>query len=116
MTQILNCIGKLVDYGVQTGLVAEEDRFYITNRLLELFRLDGMDDLPHVWTADDSLPATLGEMCDYALAHGLMEEDSVTWRDLFDTRIMGILTPPPSQVIGRFWAQYAHSPKEATDD
>ncbi len=116
MTQILNCIGKLVDYGVQTGLVAEEDRFYITNRLLELFRLDGMDDLPHVWTADDSLPATLGEMCDYALAHGLMEEDSVTWRDLFDTRIMGILTPPPSQVIGRFWAQYAHSPEEATDD
>ena len=48
MTQILNCIGKLVDYGVQTGLVAEEDRFYITNRLLELFRLDGMDDLPNL--------------------------------------------------------------------
>lgn len=114
MAQILDCIGKLIDYGIQTGLVAQADRMYTVNRLLELFKLDATDDLAQVWTSDDNLSVLLGEMCDYAFAHGLMEEDSVTWRDLFDTKIMGLLTPPPSQVISDFRKRYASSPEEAT--
>ncbi|MGI6269390.1 MAG: UDP-glucose--hexose-1-phosphate uridylyltransferase [Candidatus Howiella sp.] len=115
MTQILDCIGKLADYGVRTGLVAAADRIYITNRLLELFGLDEMGDAPYCWTSDDSLSALLGEMCDYAFSNGLLKEDSITWRDLFDTKIMGILTPPPSQIIADFQKRYDASPKQATD-
>ena len=54
-------------------------------------------------------------MNDYAVANGFIEEDTITNRDLFDTKIMGILTPAPSVVRQIFQQKYMNSPKEATD-
>ncbi|MBP3475056.1 MAG: UDP-glucose--hexose-1-phosphate uridylyltransferase [Lachnospiraceae bacterium] len=109
-------IRKLVQYGLNTGLIEPEDTIYTTNRLLELFQLDELEDSDEQITmAEDELEAVLGEMMDYAYEKGIMTENSIVYRDLFDTKIMSMLVPRPSEVIGKFHGLYAKSPKEATD-
>ena len=116
---------ELTEYGLVTGLVEPEDRRFTINRLLELFHLDELDDevaaayakrTPMTQeSAEAALEGILNEMLDYAAEDGLMPEDTITYRDLFDTKIMGMLVPRPSEVIKRFQALYQISPKEATD-
>lgn len=108
-------IEKLVAYGVETGLVPPEDVVYTTNRLLELF---GMDEPPE-YGADgigtEELEVLLGRLCNHALEKGLIPDDTVTYRDLFDTKVMDLLMPRPSEVIRRFRELYEASPEAATD-
>ena len=110
---IFNSIKKLVTYGLETGLITEEDRIFTTNELLELLNLDEYEEPEETYT-DVELESTLAEILDYACENGLLE-DSIVYRDLFDTRIMGLLTPRPHEVIRTFQELYAKSPKEATD-
>ena len=89
-------IRKLVQYGLLTGLVPEEDKIYTINRLLELFGMEELQDLEEDALAEventgvEDLEAILSAMLDYAYEAGFMEENSVVYRDLFDTKIMGI--------------------------
>lgn len=110
-------IRKLVAYGVSAGLVPTEDIVFTTNRLLELFGLDELEDADSSVTMDVSeLEEVLGRMCDFAYEKGLMAENTVTYRDLFDTKIMSMLMPRPSEVIHKFWELYEkESPEAATD-
>ena len=109
-------IKKLVQYGLNTGLIEPEDKIYTTNRLLELFRLEELEDGDEDVTMEvEELETVLGQMLDYAYEAGIMTENSIVYRDLFDTKIMGMLVPRPSEVIARFHALYEKSPKEATD-
>ncbi|MCM1048339.1 MAG: UDP-glucose--hexose-1-phosphate uridylyltransferase [Clostridiales bacterium] len=116
---IYNNIKKLVEYGLMTGLIEEADKIYTTNRLLELFKLDEPDEEPEddstVTMTVDELETVLGEMLDYAYEHGIMTENSIVYRDLFDTKIMSMLVPRPSEVIAKFEAKYEQSPQTATD-
>lgn len=113
---IQNNIRKLVEYGLKTGLIEEADKIYTTNRLLELFQLDELEDSGEDITMEvDELETVLNEMMDYAYEHGIMAENSIVYRDLFDTKIMSMLVPRPSEVIAAFEAEYEKSPKEATD-
>lgn len=109
----------LTQYGVKTGLIRQEDVGYTSNQLMELFSMEEPDektdeilDLP---CDREHLAMVLDRMLDYAAKHGLMEEDTVTRRDLFDTKIMGVLTPRPSEVIREFEARRKSSTKAATD-
>ncbi len=116
---IQDAVRKLTEYGIVTGLITEADRIYTTNRLLELFDLDepgetGEQDNQAEVTTED-LEGILAEMLDYAHESGMMPEDDIVHRDLFDTKIMGILTPRPSEVISTFHALYEKSPRQATD-
>ena len=116
---------ELTEYGLVTGLVEPEDRRFTINRLLELFHLDELEDeVAAVYakrtpmtqeSAEAALEGILNEMLDYAAEDGLMPEDTITYRDLFDTKIMSMLVPRPSEVIKKFQALYQISPKEATD-
>lgn len=109
-------IRKLVSYGVQTGLVPEEDVIYTTNRLLELFELDELEDRDNVTMREDELEEVLKGMLDYAYEKGILKENSVVYRDLFDTKIMSMLMPRPSEVIRHFHELYEQvSPEAATD-
>ena len=112
---VCNLIQNLVEYAVQKGMAEPSDRVYLTNLLLgELKLADFTPDQPE----DAPLPeleTILKGLCDYAVQAGLIPDDTVTQRDLFDTRLMGILTPRPSQVIAEFNARYAVSPQKATD-
>lgn len=112
---IQDSIKKLVEYGLLTGLIEKEDKIYTTNRLLELFGLDELEDGGEdAAVSVEDLEAILKEMLDYACEKGLTQ-DSVVYRDLFDTKIMGLLTPRPSEVIRTFREKYASDPKDATD-
>lgn len=99
-------IAALVNYGVASGLLDEADKIYTTNRLLELFGIEEYDDVEVTQQinnpADFDLESLLKEMLDYAAEKGLMPDDSIVYRDLFDTKIMGCLVPRPSDVIFTF--------------
>ena len=105
-------IKGLIDYAVSRGLADEADRVYCVNALLALLKTDSFDDT--VPAAGLPLHELLDKLCDYAAEKGLIE-DSVTYRDLFDTALMGALTPRPSEVQKKFAALYAESPQKATD-
>ena len=106
-------INELVAYGIREHLVDEADKVYVTNCLLELFRQmefteeDVVDERP--------LASILEDMCQYAYSNGIIEDNTVTITDLFDTKIMGLLTPPPSVVRKTFDEIYKASSKLATD-
>ena len=106
-------IKQLILYALRNKLIGEEDRLYMTNSLLAALGLGEYEepDAPE----ETELEVILRDLCDYAAAHGLLEADSVVFRDLFDTKLMGILTPRPSEVVRTFSALYALSPKAATD-
>ncbi len=109
-------IRQLVQYGLQTGLITEADKIYTTNRLLELFRLDELEECSEeVSMSVEELETVLAQMMDYAYAQGIMTENSIVYRDLFDTKIMSMLVPRPSEVISEFETRYERSPMEATD-
>ncbi|MCI7813834.1 MAG: UDP-glucose--hexose-1-phosphate uridylyltransferase [Lachnospiraceae bacterium] len=107
-------IEKLIQYGLKTGLITEDDISYSTNLLLDLFQQDDFEK-PEVDTENLDLEEILKNLLDYAYENGILKENSVVYRDLFDTRIMNCLMPRPSQVIGKFHELYEKSPKEATD-
>lgn len=116
---------KLTDYGLATGLIQPEDKQYTINRLLELFCLDELEDAvaeaykqkPAMTQemAEEALEQILTEMMDYAHEQGILEEDSIVYRDLFDTKIMDLLVPRPGEVIRRFRELYQEDAKKATD-
>ncbi len=116
---------RLTDYGLATGLLAPEDKIYTVNRLLELFGLDELEDEvvaahdkePAMTQeqAEDALESILSEMMDYAHEKGILSEDSIVYRDLFDTKIMSLLVPRPSEVIAKFRDLYKEDAQKATD-
>lgn len=116
-------IKKLVVYALKTGLIEAEDIDYTINSMLELFQLEDYQDLEEegivaqakrISGEELKLETILTSLLEYAKENGLIE-DSIAARDLFDTRIMGLLTPRPSQVIAKFKDLYSIDPKEATD-
>lgn len=110
---VYEAIKKLVTYGIETGLISEEERIYSTNLILDVLKLDDYEE-PQEDYKNVELQPVLKELLDFAVEKGLIE-DSVVYRDLFDTRLMNCLMPRPSQVIKNFKEKYAVSPKEATD-
>lgn len=105
-------IKKLVNYGIKCGLLTERDRIFTTNLIIDAL---GMDEFKDTEVDDEiNLEEILSDITDYAVEKGICE-NSVTYRDLFDTRIMACLMPRPSEVTDKFWGIYKKSPKEATD-
>ncbi len=110
-------IKQLVEYGVANKLIEEEDRIYTTNIILEMLKLENYTEpetVKRIETPSD-LEETLTGILDYAVEKGIIAEDSVVLRDLFDTKVMNALLPKPSQVIQTFYEKYKISPREATD-
>ena len=105
-------IKALVEYGVRTGLIEAEDTIYTRNRLLEaLCEEDYADEEAE---QSENLALLLDGLCDEAVKRGIIE-DGATSRDLFDTKLMGLLTPRPSDVNRTFRALYKEPPEKATD-
>lgn len=104
-------IASLVQYGLEKGLIDACDRTYIINGLLSALGLDACEE-----TAPEALPLEdiLRGLLDSAVERGLCADD-ITSRDLLDTRLMGVLTPPPREVRARFQALFKSDPVKATD-
>ena len=111
-------ISALAQYAVDRGLIEENERIYSINMLLDVLKLDEYnpcDDEDKVISLSSDLEAILQFIDDYAYDRGLIKENSVVYRDLFDTRVMNCFVRRPSEVIRIFNEKYAVSPKEATD-
>ena len=106
-------IKKLVEYGIQTGLTPECERIYTTNLLLDLMKEDSYEDV-EIDAENIVLEDVLKGLLDEAVARGIIE-DSIVYRDLFDTKLMNCLMPRPAQVQKTFDEKYAQSPEAATD-
>lgn len=105
-------IKELVQYGLDKGLLLAEDEIYARNQILDVLNMDEYEDMEI--TGSRSLEEILMELLDYACEQGLIE-DSIVYRDLFDTRLMNCLMPRPSEVTAKFWDAYKTSPETATD-
>lgn len=104
-------LDALINYAVDRGLIESADKTYAFNRLLEQMALDSIND-------EEAVSAPLNEildaLCDDACRRGLIDNNIIS-RDLFDTKLMGVLTPFPHEVRQKFFTLYAESPEKATD-
>ena len=110
---ICAAVQNLIEYGVRTSLITRADEFVIRNELMDVLHLnDWKDCIPA--SDSDSIDDLLLPLVDYACEQGIIE-DTTSSRDLFDTKLMGILTPMPREIISEFQKRYAASPVDATD-
>lgn len=113
-SSISDLIAELIIYGSKSGLMEEDDEICCRNKLLELFEEAEYAPTKDVTSARE-LHLILEDMMDIAVKKGLIENDTIAQRDLFDTKIMGLITPAPSTVRHHFKSLYEESPKKATD-
>ena len=113
---VCEAIKKLVQYGLDTGLIRERDAVYARNQILEVMGMDEYEE-PGDISGEICLEEVLKELLDYAYeTTGALKENSVVFRDLFDTKLMNCLMPRPSEVADKFWKIYhEESPEAATD-
>ncbi len=105
-------IDGLIKYALEKGLIEKYDETLCRNRILEIMQADEYNE--PTTSCDMPLADILTALCDIAAEKGIIE-DTITYRDLFDTKLMGALTPMPSQVISKFNSLYKESPEAATD-
>ena len=107
-------VSKLAAYALRTGLIEPCEYTWAVNTILDALKLDSYTDLGEEW-GEIQLAPVLEELLDDAFARGVLTENSVVYRDLFDTELMGRLTPRPAQVTAKFQALYEEDPQKATD-
>ena len=111
---VYEAIKGLVQYGLDTGLISEVDAVYARNQILDVMKMDEYQE-PTEDAAAGSLEDILKALMDHAHETGALEDDSIVYRDLFDTKLMNCLMPRPSEVVREFWDHYKVSPEEATN-
>ena len=109
-----NAVSKLAAYAMRTGLIEACDYTWAINTILDVLKLDSYTDPDRDW-GEVELAPVLAELLDDAHARGVLAENSVVYRDLFDTELMGRLTPRPALVTGLFQRLYEKDPRRATD-
>ena len=108
---INTAVKSLVNYAINNNLIEKSDEIWAINSVCQALNMDAFEECE---AQNAELEEILSSILDYAVENGLCE-DSVVYRDLFDTKIMGLLTPKPSEVISKFNELYKDSPKKATD-
>ena len=110
---ICGAIQNLIDYGIKYHLITKADELVVRNELMDALRLtDWKDGVPA--ESGDTIDEILQPLVDYACKQGIIQ-DTVNSRDLFDTKLMGYLTPMPREIIAEFERRYKESPEMATD-
>ena len=107
-------VSKLAAYALQTGLIQESEYIWAINTILDTLKLDSYTDSSQEWEELELVPI-LEELLNDAHTRDVLTENSVVYRDLFDTELMGRLTPRPAQVIEKFQVLYREDPRKATD-
>ena len=110
---INSSVKKLVTYGIEKNLLSERDKTYTVNLIIDALGLDSYED-PGEQYHNVNLESVLSEILEYAVEKGICE-DSIVYKDLFDTKIMSLLMPRPSEVTDKFYDLYKESPVKATD-
>ena len=112
---VYEAIRELVRYGLEKGLITEDDAIYARNQILEVLKMDEYEEPEKDGELTGAaLEKILKVLLDYAAEKGLLQENSVVYRDLFDTKLMNCLMPRPSEVVKKFRGEYEKSPEDAT--
>lgn len=116
MNDINVLLDRLLDYALANGLIEEQDRTWAVNELLPILGLSDYTPSKTKGKPAKQAADVLNPICDWAAARGLISPDTVTQRDLFDTRLMNVFAPRPSEVISDFAVLYkTRGPQAATD-
>ncbi|MTH55602.1 UDP-glucose--hexose-1-phosphate uridylyltransferase [Bacillus mangrovi] len=99
---IYSYIEELIQYGLEKKLVSKWDAIVVRNKLYEALDLPGEQTEPAAGAIPETPVPILEKILDWAARNGRLEENTVTYRDLLDTKLMGCLTPSQSEVIRRF--------------
>lgn len=106
-------VQRLIDYAIENKLITPDDVYVIRNQLMEALGLSDWQECSGNYTGE-SIDDILAPLVSYAVENGMIA-DTANSRDLFDTKLMGILTPMPREVIAEFRRLYEISPRQATD-
>lgn len=109
-------IKRLINYGIENGLIKKEDEIYVRNKILDLLAIDEYEEIEVGKEELDNPQPILDNILDFAYEKGILDYNTVTYRDLFDTKIMDCFISRPSEVISKFHRDYGKSPKEATQN
>lgn len=109
---IETAVQSLIDYAVEKELITADDEIYVRNCLMDILKLDN-------WSNPNggkygSVDEILDDIVDYAAEKEIIPASNA-WRDLFDTKIMGVFTAMPHEIIKKFREKYSENPKAATD-
>ena len=111
-------VAALVAYALDRQLIGEEDIVFASNQLFDALHYEPQATFEPIQATAQAAKPPLEELLaclrDDAVARGVIE-DGIASRDLFDTRLMGCVTPRPSQVVHTFWKRYHDSCESATD-
>ncbi|MGE5676892.1 MAG: UDP-glucose--hexose-1-phosphate uridylyltransferase [Pseudomonadota bacterium] len=109
-------IKRLINFGLNKGLITREDELYVRNRLLDILGLDDYADAKAPGEELSNPQPILDNILDYAYEKGILEQNAITYRDLLDTKLMDCFMSKPSDVISRFYSDYEKAPALATDN
>ena len=107
-------IKKLVKYGMDSALIRPEDKIFMINQYLEIFGIDEYDD-PDIHGEEIFLPDVLEQLTEEAFERKIIDSDDIVTKDLFDTKLMGVMVSCPSEIKRTFYSYYKESPQSATD-
>ena len=110
---ICTAVQRLIEYGIRTALITKDDEYVVRNGLMDVLGLTDWQD-GEISGEISAIDDILAPIVDYACEQGIIPDTSSS-RDLFDTKIMGLLTPMPREIIAEFRRRYENNPVEATD-
>lgn len=111
---ICDAIQCLINYGITQNLITKADQFVVQNQLMEALHLTDWQLSGAGTEPAASIDAILQPLVEYACSNGIIA-DTAASQDLFDTKLMGIFTPMPHEMIAKFQERYQESPEAATD-
>ncbi|MBQ7007472.1 MAG: galactose-1-phosphate uridylyltransferase, partial [Oscillospiraceae bacterium] len=110
---IYSAVQKLIDYSIKNELITNDDVYVVRNQLMDALKLSDWKD-SNAEYCDEAIDEILAPVIEYACENSIIQ-DTANSRDLFDTKLMGILTPMPREVIAEFNKRYTVNPKDASD-
>ncbi|MBF8983246.1 UDP-glucose--hexose-1-phosphate uridylyltransferase [Lutibacter sp. B2] len=109
-------IKRLINYGIDKELIYKEDEIYVTNKILEILKLDEYEDINIEKENLENPQSILDTILEYAYENGILKYNTVTYGDLLDTKIMDCFIPRPSEIIRKFYEEYKVKPELATEN
>jgi len=108
---IYEAIEGLCGYATENGLIEKEDHLYCRNQILELMEITSFE-VSEVVSIDHF--KCLSVLVEDVARRGIIESNKPPYSDLFESKLMNVFMPRPSQVIGRFKLEMERSPEDAT--
>lgn len=106
-------INRLINFGIQNEMIQNEDRVYISNKLMEILKLQDFHFENVVENLETANPI-LQNIVDFAIKNHIIENSQYE-KEKFSDKLMDFLMDKPSQIIEKFWQKYESNKEDATN-